>query len=181
MGDSPATSSDIRVAKHIIADSGYPVSRAIAAAISQTKKRAAKGNAEAAAAIARWSVMKAAASSARSAGSGSARRTKNLANPALELSGNYSQEGGRVTGTVSYGSGPSQTQRATAQKKGQAFKSGRYPIRNVSDLKNAIQAFGRARDSDKPALKRFIMRRARALGASRLIPSSWTSTKSGSR
>lgn len=159
-----------RVAKHIMADSGYTVSRAIAAAISQTKKRAAKGNAEAAAAVAQWQRMKASAGSA-----------KNLANPAIELSGNYSQEGGRVSGTVNYGSGPSQKQRATAQKKGQAFKSGRYPVRNVSDLKKAIRAFGRAKDSDKPAIKRFIMRRARALGATQLIPSSWTSTKSGSR
>lgn len=169
-----------RVAKHIIADSGYPVSRAIAAAISQTKKRAAKGNAQAAAAIAQWSRMKAAAGSAKNLANTDAAQLS-LRFRAIELSGNYSQEGGRVTGTVNYGSGPSQKARATAQKKGQAFKSGRYPVRNVSDLKKAIKAFGRARDADKPAIKRFIMRRARALGATQLIPSSWTSTKSGSR
>lgn len=50
-----------RVAKHIKADSGYTTSRAIAAAVSQTKKRAAKGNAEAAAAIAQWMRMRASA------------------------------------------------------------------------------------------------------------------------
>lgn len=60
---------------------------------------------------------------------------------------------------------------------GHAFKNSSgdasYPIRNVSDLKNAIQAFGRAKDSDKPQLKKFIMRRARALGHPELIPDSW--------
>lgn len=48
-----------RVAKHIMYDSGYTESRAIAAAISQTKKRAATGNKEAIAAIAQWEKMKA--------------------------------------------------------------------------------------------------------------------------
>lgn len=48
-----------RVAKHIRADSGYSTSRAIAAAVSQTKKRAAT-NPQAAAAVARWEAQKAA-------------------------------------------------------------------------------------------------------------------------
>lgn len=43
-----------RVAKHIWQDSGYSVSRAIAAAVSQVKKWAAKGNKQAIAAIAQW-------------------------------------------------------------------------------------------------------------------------------
>lgn len=160
-----------RVAKHIRSDSGYTVSRAIAAAVSQTKKRAAQGNPEAIKAIAQWQAMKAS-------------RAQGLSNPrhrAIELTGNYSQEGGRVTtnsSTVSYGSGPSQEQRAKIQKKGQAFKSGRFPIHNVAHLKKAIKAFGRAKDSDKPAIKRFIIRRARALGHPELIPSNWTSSKS---
>lgn len=44
-----------RVAKHIMADSGYTVSHAIAAAVNQVKKWAAKGNKEAVAALADWS------------------------------------------------------------------------------------------------------------------------------
>jgi hypothetical protein len=48
-----------RVARHIRSDSGYSVSRAIAAAVSQTKKRAAKGNKAAIKAIAQWERMKA--------------------------------------------------------------------------------------------------------------------------
>lgn len=52
-----------RVAKHIHHDSGYSVSRAIAAAVSQTKKRAAGGNKQAAAAIVKWNKMKASSNS----------------------------------------------------------------------------------------------------------------------
>lgn len=55
-----------RVARHIRSDSGYTESRAIAAAISQTKKRAAEGNAEAIAAIAEWNRMKASTSDSAS-------------------------------------------------------------------------------------------------------------------
>jgi len=76
--------------------------------------------------------------------------------------------------TVSYSTGPSKQARAEAQSKGQAFKSGRFPIRNLSDAKKAIHAFGRARPEDKPALKRFIIRRLRALGHPELIPKNWT-------
>lgn len=47
-----------RVAKHIASDSGYTQSRAIASAVNVMKRRAAKGNAAAAASLARWSAMK---------------------------------------------------------------------------------------------------------------------------
>lgn len=46
-----------------------------------------------------------------------------------------------------------------------------FPIRNVQDLKNAIQAFGRAKD--KAAAKKHIIARARSLGATKMLPSSW--------
>ena len=52
-----------------------------------------------------------------------------------------------------------------------ALPDGSYPIRDVGDLKNAIQAFGRAKN--KPAVKRHIKKRARALGAAELIPDGW--------
>lgn len=48
-----------RVAKHIAADSGYPVSRAIASAVSQVKKWAAQGNPQAIRAVAQWEALKA--------------------------------------------------------------------------------------------------------------------------
>jgi len=169
-----------RVAKHIIADSGYTVSRAIAAAVSQTKKRAAQGNAQAIAAIAQWMRMRAAAKATPNKGS---RSMSNQHLSTVELAVPVKGKDGKTRfvdsmaelATVSYSTGPSKQARAEAQKKGQAFKSGRFPIRNLSDAKKAIHAFGRARDEDKPALKRFIIRRLRALGHQELIPKNWTS------
>ena len=57
---------------------------------------------------------------------------------------------------------------------GKALPDGSYPIRNASDLKNAIQAFGRAKN--KAATKRHIIKRANALKKSDLIPQEWTTT-----
>ena len=54
---------------------------------------------------------------------------------------------------------------------GQAMADGSYPIVTVQDLRNAIQAFGRA--SNPQATKEHIMRRARALGRTDLIPDNW--------
>ncbi len=45
---------------------------------------------------------------------------------------------------------------------GRACLEGRFPIRNTADLSNAKHAFGRA--NDKPAVKRWIDKRARDLG-----------------
>ena len=56
---------------------------------------------------------------------------------------------------------------------GQALDDGSYPISDESDLRNAIQAYGRAKD--KAAAKVHIMKRAVALGKEDLIPVSWVS------
>lgn len=58
-------------------------------------------------------------------------------------------------------------------KKGLAMPDGSYPIRNVSDLKNAIQSYGRAKNKD--AVKAWIKKRARVLGAEDLLPDDWKS------
>jgi hypothetical protein len=50
-----------------------------------------------------------------------------------------------------------------------------YPIPNVVFLKKAIKAFGRAKPEDRGKVKRHIISRARALGASNLIPEGWSS------
>lgn len=55
---------------------------------------------------------------------------------------------------------------------GMALPDGSYPIVDEADLKNAIQAFGRAKDKD--AAKRHIMKRARALGKEDMIPEEWS-------
>ena len=68
----------------------------------------------------------------------------------------------------------SDKERSDLVDKDQAMPDGSYPIRNVEDLKNAIQSFGRAKN--KPAVKKWIMRRAKELGQESLIPDNWTST-----
>lgn len=65
--------------------------------------------------------------------------------------------------------------RKTMAKAGTARPDGSYPIANKADLHNAIQAFGRA---DNPsAVKAWIIRRARALGALGMLPTTWNVTK----
>lgn len=62
--------------------------------------------------------------------------------------------------------------------KGHAMKnaSGQpsYPIADLSDLKKAIRAVGRGKSSHD-AIRRHIIKRAKALGASDLIPDNWSS------
>ena len=65
----------------------------------------------------------------------------------------------------------SEGSRKNLAKKGVAMKDGSYPIQSKKDLKNAIKAYGRAKN--KAATKRHILKRARSLGASDLIPDNW--------
>jgi hypothetical protein len=63
--------------------------------------------------------------------------------------------------------------RVRLAKEGKALKDGSYPIRNVSDLKNAIQAYGRAKKGKRALVRKHIMRRARGLDRPDLIPDKW--------
>ena len=67
----------------------------------------------------------------------------------------------------------SEESRMDMAKRGMALPDGSYPIKDVADLRNAIQAFGRAKD--KEAAKAHIMKRARALNAEDMIPENWMS------
>jgi hypothetical protein len=69
-------------------------------------------------------------------------------------------------------------ERQKLAKTGKAMPNGGFPIRNAHDLGNAIHAFGRAKESDRADVKRHIIKRARALGKSDLIPESWGSYSS---
>jgi hypothetical protein len=77
--------------------------------------------------------------------------------------------------------GPDTATRKRLVKSGKAMpdsgtgSGGRFPIRNASDLRKAIKAVGRARPEDRDKVRRYIMRRARELGLSNLIPDSWKS------
>lgn len=70
---------------------------------------------------------------------------------------------------------PTAEQRRQAAGKGQAMPGGRFPIRNRADLENAIRAVGRAKggEAGRAAVRRFIIKRARALGLAELIPDTW--------
>ena len=73
----------------------------------------------------------------------------------LEFKGDYSEEA-----------------RQTMADEGEALPDGSYPIANEADLKNAISAFGRAKDPEKA--KAHIMKRANQLNLENLIPEKWT-------
>jgi hypothetical protein len=62
-------------------------------------------------------------------------------------------------------------QRRAAAKSGAAMSDGSYPILNRSDLANAIRAIGRAKNP--AAAKAHIKSRAKALGATAMLPDDW--------
>lgn len=65
--------------------------------------------------------------------------------------------------------------RRQSAQRNRAMPGGRFPIENEADLRRAIQAVGRAQGGEqgRRAVRRFIIRRARTLGASQLIPGNW--------
>lgn len=62
-------------------------------------------------------------------------------------------------------------QREKLAEQGKALSDGSYPIRNRSDLENAIQAIGRSNDYDRT--KRWIIKRARQLKLKDILPEKW--------
>ena len=58
---------------------------------------------------------------------------------------------------------------------GNALPDGSFPIADRSELRKAIQAFGRAKD--KAAAKRHIIKRARALKSEWMLPDGWSGSK----
>ncbi len=67
----------------------------------------------------------------------------------------------------------SEEERMALAKEGKAMPDGAYPIRNVDDLKNAIQAYGRAKASERREVRKHIMKQARKLKQWNLIPEHW--------
>lgn len=65
-------------------------------------------------------------------------------------------------------------EREKAAEAGTAMPDGSFPIKTKQDLKNAISAFGRAKPADRAAVARHIRRRAKALDATDLLPTSGT-------
>ena len=63
-------------------------------------------------------------------------------------------------------------QRRDMASNGQAMTGGRYPIANRADLSNAIHAIGRGKGSHA-AIRSHIISRAKALGATSMLPPAW--------
>ena len=59
-------------------------------------------------------------------------------------------------------------------EEGKALKDGSFPIRNIGDLKNAVQAYGRSKPGKRGMVRRHIMKMARKLERDDLIPDTWT-------
>ena len=70
-----------------------------------------------------------------------------------------------------------QEERDKAAKSGAAMKDGSYPINDKGDIENAIKLYGRAKN--KAAAKRHIVKRAKALGATDLLPDDWAGSSKG--
>ena len=62
-------------------------------------------------------------------------------------------------------------ERKAAAEKGTALPDGSFPIENKGDLENAVKAVGRAKD--EAAAKAHIITRAKALGATDMLPKAW--------
>ena len=69
----------------------------------------------------------------------------------------------------------SQDKRSELATSGKALPDGSFPIENVQDLRNAIQAIGRAKNPGKA--KAHIKARAKALNAESELPEKWSKTK----
>jgi hypothetical protein len=67
----------------------------------------------------------------------------------------------------------SRERRQMLAKEGKALPDGSYPITNVDSLKDSIQAYGRSKPGKRAAVRRHIMKRARALDKADLIPDKW--------
>ena len=72
----------------------------------------------------------------------------------------------------------SEEERSKLAESGEALPDGSYPIRNVEDLKNAIQAYGRSKPSDRAKVRKHIIKRARALKKFDLVPENWATAAS---
>jgi hypothetical protein len=64
-------------------------------------------------------------------------------------------------------------QRMALAKDKKALPDGSFPIRNVSDLKNAVQAHGRAKPGNRGLVRRHIVKMARKLDRKDLVPENW--------
>jgi hypothetical protein len=93
-----------------------------------------------------------------------------------ELSARVSELSSKIDAVFSYDdefANISRRERKSLAQEGKALPDGSFPIRNEDDLKNAIQAYGRAKQGKRAAVRNFIIKRARQLKRSNLVPQEW--------
>jgi hypothetical protein len=74
----------------------------------------------------------------------------------------------------------SRDERTKLAGEGKALPDGSYPIRDVEELRNAIQAYGRSNPEDRKAVRNHIKKRARQLNFRHLVPENWKNLESES-
>jgi hypothetical protein len=67
----------------------------------------------------------------------------------------------------------SRDERQKLAKEGKALPDGSFPIQNVEDIRAAIHAYGRAKDSHKSDVRKHIIKMAGKLNVRHLIPENW--------
>lgn len=82
--------------------------------------------------------------------------------------GKYGKASGKTTKVIKLAQMTTEVRQQAADT-GKALPGGRFPIRNVADLRNAIQAIGRANPADREKVARFICKRAKELNAEHLL------------
>lgn len=70
----------------------------------------------------------------------------------------------------------SQNKRDKLAKTDKATDEGSYPIESIKDLQNAISAYGRANEEDRPKIRAHIVRNAKRLKATNMLPKNWSET-----
>lgn len=70
----------------------------------------------------------------------------------------------------------SQAKRDKLAKTDKATNEGSYPIESIKDLQNAIKAYGRANEEDRPKIRAHIVRNAKRLNATNMLPKNWSET-----
>lgn len=70
----------------------------------------------------------------------------------------------------------SQAKRDKLAKTEKATNEGSYPIESIKDLQNAISAYGRANEEDRPKIRAHIVRNAKRLKATNMLPKNWSET-----
>lgn len=72
----------------------------------------------------------------------------------------------------------SHEERMRLAAEGKAMPDGSYPTKTEDDLEHAFRAYGRE-TGDKAALRRYLVRRAVAMGRTDLIPPNWHMERGG--